>query len=50
MAISMERAQMVQDGVADGRGLVAVPGGAHAPNMTHPEVVNPPLVEFLAAL
>lgn len=50
MAISMERAQMVQDGVADGRGLVPVTGGAHAPNMTHPEVVNPPLVEFLASL
>ncbi|MEM7093137.1 MAG: alpha/beta hydrolase [Actinomycetota bacterium] len=50
MAISMERAQAVQAGVADPRGLVTVPGGAHAPNMTHPEIVNPALVEFLASL
>ena len=29
--------------------LVLVPGAAHAANLTHPEVVNPPLVEFLRA-
>ena len=26
-----------------------VPGAAHAANLTHPEVINPPLVEFLRA-
>lgn len=31
------------------RGVVRVPGAAHAPNLTHPEVVNPPLREFLDA-
>ena len=30
--------------------LVLVPGAAHAANLTHPEAVNPPLVEFLRAL
>ena len=49
-AISMERGQMVQDGVADGRGLVSVPGGAHAPNMTHPDIVNAGVATFLAEL
>jgi pimeloyl-ACP methyl ester carboxylesterase len=29
--------------------LVLVPGAAHAANLTHPEAVNPPLVEFLRA-
>jgi len=49
-AISMERAQQVQDGVADARGLVRVPGAAHAPNMTHPWIVNPALLDFLNSL
>ncbi|PTL83569.1 alpha/beta fold hydrolase [Vitiosangium sp. GDMCC 1.1324] len=30
--------------------FVSVPGAAHAANLTHPEVVNPPLVEFLRTL
>ncbi|XXF79413.1 alpha/beta hydrolase [Myxococcaceae bacterium GXIMD 01537] len=30
-------------------GYVPVPGAAHAANLTHPEVVNPPLVQFLRA-
>jgi 3-oxoadipate enol-lactonase len=29
--------------------FVPVPGAAHAANLTHPEVVNPPLLEFLRA-
>ena len=49
-AITMDRARLVQDGVADGRGLVEVPGAAHAPNMTHVGIVNPALQEFLASL
>lgn len=32
------------------KGYVPVPGAAHAANLTHPEVVNPPLLEFLRAL
>ena len=49
-AITMDRARAVQDGVVDGRGLVAVPGAAHAPNMTHPEIVDSALREFFASL
>ena len=49
-AISMERAEAVQSGVADGRGLVVVPGAAHAPNMSHVDIVNPALVEFLGTV
>lgn len=30
------------------QGLVRVPGAAHAANLTHPHVVNPPLLAFLA--
>lgn len=49
-AISMERAQALAATAADHRGIVAVDGAAHAPNMTHPHIVNPPLTEFLASL
>lgn len=46
-AISMERAQEVCNGVQDCRGLVKIEGAAHAPNLTHPDQVNPPLRDFL---
>jgi 3-oxoadipate enol-lactonase len=36
--------------VSDCRGVVEVPGAAHAANLTHPEVVNPPLRAFLEGL
>ncbi len=46
-AISMERAQQLDGGLPGSAGIVPVPGAAHAPNLTHPEVVNPPLRAFL---
>ncbi len=49
-AISMAQAQTVVDGVGDCRGLVQVEGAAHAPNMSHPEIVNDALRSFLANL
>lgn len=49
-AISIDRAQRFVDAVADGRGIVVVDGAAHAPNMTHPEIVNAALADFLASL
>ncbi len=49
-AITVEQADVVQRSVPDPRGMVIVPGAAHAPNMTHPDTVNPALVEFLEAL
>ena len=49
-AIAIDIAEALQTTVPDGRGLVRVPGAAHAPNMTHPDVVNPALADFLAGL
>lgn len=49
-SIDIERARELQAAVPDGRGLVAVPGAAHAPNMTNPEIVNPAIRDFLAGL
>ena len=49
-AIAVERAEAVCAGVPDCRGVIKVEGAAHAPNMTHPDQVNPPLREFLDAI
>lgn len=49
-AIPLDRARALCEGLPDCRGLVEVPGAAHAANLTHPEVVNPPLLEFLRSL
>ncbi len=49
-AISMDRAKAVADGVQDCRGVVEVEGAAHAPNMSHPDVVNEALTTFLSGL
>ena len=46
-AITLERGQATNEGMPDGRGLVPVAGAAHAPNMTHPDVVNVALRSFL---
>lgn len=49
-AISLDQARAMADGLTDVRAFVEVPGAAHAANLSHPEVVNPPLVEFLSSL
>ncbi len=49
-AISLDEARIVADGVVDCRGFVEVPGAAHAANLSHPAVVNPPLAAFLDSL
>lgn len=49
-AITLDRAQATCAGLGDCRGVVEVPGAAHAPNMTHPEAVNPALRDFLDSL
>lgn len=46
-AIPMEVAEETAGRLPECSGLVRVPGAAHAPNLSHPGVVNPPLVEFL---
>jgi len=49
-AISVDRARLLTDAVADSRGVVVVDGAAHAPNMSHPEIVNDALASFLQSL
>ena len=46
-AIPIETAEALAELLSDCRGLVSVPGAAHAPNMTHPETVNDALEGFL---
>lgn len=49
-AIDLSRAQTLAAAVQDCRGVVIVDGAAHAPNMSHPEIVNGAIQEFLATL
>ncbi|MDJ0767589.1 MAG: alpha/beta hydrolase [Ilumatobacter sp.] len=49
-AIAMDRAEALAAAAQDHRGIVQIEGAAHAPNLTHPDQVNPPLAEFLASL
>jgi 3-oxoadipate enol-lactonase len=46
----VSRAEELRDGVRDCRGLVVVEGAAHAANLSHPEVVNAALRDFLESL
>jgi 3-oxoadipate enol-lactonase len=50
LAIPVSRAEELRDGVRDCRGLVVVEGAAHAANLSHPEVVNAALRDFLESL
>ena len=46
-AISMERAEALRAGLVGTGKIVAIEGAAHASNLTHAKLVNPPLLEFL---
>ena len=46
-AIAVSKAEELRDGVGDCVGLVVVPGGGHASNLSHPDAVDGPLLEFL---
>lgn len=48
VAIPLEVARETAGALPDCRGVVEVPGAAHAPNLSHPEIVNPRLRAFLA--
>lgn len=47
VAIPMERAELLRDQLPGCEELVVVKGGSHAANLSHPDQVNPPLVQFL---
>jgi len=49
-AIPIETAEVLSAKLPNCRGLVRVPGAAHAANMTHPDIVNPAILEFLTEL
>ncbi|MFO0590682.1 MAG: alpha/beta hydrolase [Polyangiaceae bacterium] len=49
-AIGMSRAEILAKGLEGCRGLVPVEGAHHAANLTHPDQVNPRLVEFLRSI
>lgn len=49
-AIDVSRAQALAASVQDCRNFVIVDGAAHAPNMSHPEIVNDAIQEFLDTL
>ncbi len=46
-SIPVAKAQALVDGLPGAAPLVLVPGAGHAANLTHPDVVNPPLRRFL---
>jgi pimeloyl-ACP methyl ester carboxylesterase len=48
-AIELALGEALTRGLANAK-LVVVPGGGHAANLTHPEVVNPAIEAFLAGL
>lgn len=47
LSIPLERARALDEGLPGSAGIVEVPGAAHAPVLSHPGVVNPPLRAFL---
>lgn len=49
-AIPIEKAQAMVDALPQGRPIVAIPGAGHAPNLTHPDIVNSAILAFLGAL
>jgi 3-oxoadipate enol-lactonase len=46
-AIHMDRAKLLAEKLGNCKRFVEVPGAAHAANVTHAEVVNGPLLEFV---
>ncbi|CAB4651807.1 unannotated protein [freshwater metagenome] len=50
VAIPMEKAELLRSGLGGESSLVAIQGGPHAANMTHPEPVNAAIVQFLEKL
>ena len=39
--------EALAEALPNSKGLVRAPGAAHAVNLSHPQIVNPPLIEFL---
>jgi 3-oxoadipate enol-lactonase len=50
MSIEVEKAQELSERLPGSTGVVLIEGGPHASNLTHPEQVNGPLLDFLRSL
>jgi pimeloyl-ACP methyl ester carboxylesterase len=50
VAIPMERAEAMAAGLPGSKGVVVVPGGSHASNLTNPEAVNSSIADFMDGL
>jgi 3-oxoadipate enol-lactonase len=50
VSISMDKAEALAAGLVGSEGVVAIEGGTHAANMTHPRPVNEAMLAFLAGL
>jgi 3-oxoadipate enol-lactonase len=48
--ITIDRAEAMAAGLPGCGDVVRIPGAAHAANLTHPDLVNPPLLAFLRGL
>jgi 3-oxoadipate enol-lactonase len=48
IAIDVAHGEALAKGLPNCQRFVRMPGAGHAPNLTHPDVINPPLGEFLA--
>jgi 3-oxoadipate enol-lactonase len=49
-SIEIEKAEELCQDLSGCTGVVRVEGGPHASNLTHPDAVNGPLLEFLRSL
>jgi pimeloyl-ACP methyl ester carboxylesterase len=48
--ITIDRGEAMAAALSGCGGVVRIPGAAHAANLTHPDLVNTPLLEFLRGL
>ncbi len=48
--LTIDRGEAMAAALPGCAGVVRIPGAAHAANLTHPDLVNPPLLEFLRSL
>jgi 3-oxoadipate enol-lactonase len=49
-SIEMDKAQALCDGLSGCEGVVRIEGASHVSNLTHPDEVNGPLLDFLRSL
>lgn len=48
LGMPIELGEQLAQNLPNGKGFVRIPGAAHAANLTHPQIINPPLMAFLA--